>query len=55
MSVNDVNVYFGGLFYSVFFIKLEMSTNLVYNLFWYCLDLTVNTWEIASISWMYLF
>lgn len=34
MSVNDVNVYFGGLFYSgFFFIKLEMSTNLVYNLF----------------------
>lgn len=29
MSVNDVNVYFGGLFYSVFFIKLEMSTNFI--------------------------
>lgn len=31
MSVNDVNVYFGGLFYSgfFFFIKLEMSTSFI--------------------------
>lgn len=37
----SVNVYVccWGLFYIFFFIKMEMSTNLIYNLFWYCLDL----------------